>query len=643
MKLLRSTTLCVSMLAVTAAFAADPGADRSTLRQALEQAEKGPLSAWPAIERQYRGHALKPWLDYAALRRRLDSAKVEEVDEFLTQNADMVFAPALRKAWLQTRIKQRDWQGFRALHRGEDDPEMRCAALLAQFDQGVDDDSLDAAVQVWMSAESLPSLCDAPFEALSKSGRITDTLRTQRIELALRAGNASLARFLARPLQDSERLRIEAYSDFLTVPDAKASAWGSEAIAQQVVRDGLLRLARRDPTQAETLLDRLADPVGLTPAGRDAVRYAIALWSSANYAPEAAARLARVPDASYDDRLHEWRAREAMARSDWKTARMAILAMPDALGQQTRWRYFRARTEELMGLQSEARQLLAEVASESNYHGFLAADRLGWPYALCPLQLDSDATRRSRVGDVPGLKRALLLHRIGRHPWARMEWARVSPTLSAEERREAVRLAGEIGWHDRAVFSLTSGEDLQHYALRFPLSYGRTLRAEGKQYSLDPAWMAALIRAESAWMPDARSATDARGLMQLLPGTAAEVARKRGLPWAGGDSLYRPITNLKLGSAYLAAMRDRFDGHVALATAAYNAGPSPVLRWRNQRPLDPIDVWIETIPYFETREYVARILAFSVIYDWRLQGEARSLSSRLGQEASAARTFNCPI
>ncbi len=644
MKLLFSTTLCFSLLAVSAALAAEPGADRSALRQALEQAEKGPVSAWPSIERQYRGHVLKPWLDYAALRRRLDRAKVEEVRDFLEQNADMVFAPAMRKAWLQTRIKQRDWSGFRALQGGEDDPEIRCAALIARLDLGVDEDSLDAVTRVWLSPESLPSLCDEPFEELNKSGRITNELRMQRIELALQSGNASLARFLARSLPDAERVRIEAYSDFLTAPDAKAAAWGSDALAQQVARDGLLRLARREAGQAEALLDQLAEPLNLSQDSRNEVRYAIALWSAASYTAEAAAQLARVPEDAYDDRLHEWRAREAMARADWRAARIAILGMPDALQQQTRWRYFRARTEELMGLGSEARQLMADVAAESDYHGFLAADRLGWPYALCPRQLASDSERQERVASIAGVQRALLLHQIGRRPWARMEWARVAPALSPDERREAVRMAADIGWHDRAVFSLTSGEDLQHYALRFPLSFRRTLRAEGEQYKLDPAWMAALIRAESAWMPDARSAADARGLMQLLPGTGAEVARKLGVSWAGPDTLYRPLTNLKLGSAYLAAMRDRFDGHIALATAAYNAGPAPVLRWRNQRPLDPIDVWIETIPYFETREYVARILAFSVIYDWRLRGEARSLTSRLGQGSGAvARKFDCPI
>ena len=147
-------------------------------------------------------------------------------------------------------------------------------------------------------------------------------------------------------------------------------------------------------------------------------------------------------------------------------------------------------------------------------------------------------------------------------------------------------------------------------------------------------------------MPTARSGADARGLMQLLPGTGELTARRLGLPWQGGDSLYDADTNLVLGTAYLRQVLDRFDGKAYLAIAAYTAGPAPVQRWREARPaLDP-DFFIEAIPYKETREYVARVLAFSVVYDWRMNGNAAPLSDRLlGQvvdDPRQRRAFACP-
>src|SRR5690606_17147576 len=143
---------------------------------------------------------------------------------------------------------------------------------------------------------------------------------------------------------------------------------------------------------------------------------------------------------------------------------------------------------------------------------------------------------------------------------------------------------------------------------------------------LDPALSFALIRAESAWQPDARSHANAYGLMQLLPATGKSMAQQLGVPWRGTSTLLDPALNIRLGSRYLARQVARFDGNPWLATAAYNAGPTPVQRWLADRGTLPADAFIETIPYGETRDYVARVLAFSVIYDWRLYGKARPLS-----------------
>src|SRR5690606_16518418 len=159
------------------------------------------------------------------------------------------------------------------------------------------------------------------------------------------------------------------------------------------------------------------------------------------------------------------------------------------------------------------------------------------------------------------------------------------------------------------------------YELRFPLHYDHIIRAEAARNGLDPAWVAAKIRAESTFNPNARSPADARGLMQVLPGTGAAVARRNGIAWNGAASLYDPATNIRIGTAYMAQRREQY-GVPYIAPAAYNAGPAPTARWQAQRGgMDP-DIWIETISYRETREYAARGVPFSVIYHWRRHGAA---------------------
>jgi len=192
-----------------------------------------------------------------------------------------------------------------------------------------------------------------------------------------------------------------------------------------------------------------------------------------------------------------------------------------------------------------------------------------------------------------------------------------------------VDLAYRRGWYDRAVFTFNTGDALRFYEQRFPLAGQDRLVPQAEEAGIDPSWAYAILRAESAWMPDARSGADARGLMQLLPSTAALVAKRNGITWTGGDSLFDPVTNIILGTRYLAQMAARFSGAPWLASAAYNAGPGKVDQWLEARGSLQPDIFIATIPYKETREYVARVMSFAVIYDWRQHGNAVTLSQRL--------------
>ena len=258
------------------------------------------------------------------------------------------------------------------------------------------------------------------------------------------------------------------------------------------------------------------------------------------------------------------------------------------------------------------------------------------------------AAKQSIARD-PAIVRALQLFALDRKGWAQREWDDALSRFSDEQRRIAVEVAQDNGWFDRGVFGLVNvggkrhPEETRLYHLRFPLHHEATIRREAARNNLDPAWVAAEIRAESVFDPNARSSADARGLMQVLPATGAEVAAKLGMPWAGGQSLYDADTNIALGSAYLRQLMDKYGGKPYQVIAGYNAGPAPLGRWMSQRPAMDADFWIETISYKETREYVARVLSFSTVYDWRLNGDALRVSDRmLGRAGGPRKGFACP-
>ena len=619
---------------------------RAELRAAFAAADNGQLT--PEQASRFARDPLYPWLQSAVLRQQIGEVTPDQVQAALAAFGEQPAGRWLRGVWLQELAKREDWANFRQAWRGSDDPVLRCADLQSRMELGGEAQTtwVADAQAVWLTGESLPERCDAPFAKLSQLGKLDDDLRWQRIDLAFAENELGLVRAIAKGLAPEAAKLAQSYADFMAAPTATLPAWPADERSRNVLQWALERLAKRDPDRAQQLLDQL--PAGsLDATRRGKVAYQIALWTVASYLPGAAERLAAVPASAYDERLHEWQVREAISRVDNAAALAAITRMAEAQRSDPRWVYFEARLRERLGQIEAAHSLYEKAAATSTFHGWLAADRLQLPYRLCALEPSTDAQLAKRVVDNPGLARSLDLFAIDRPDPAAREWVAAVKPMSDDERRLAVRQAIGEGWYDRAVFGMGAvPDDLRYYSLRFPMHHEADIRAQSQINGLDPAWVAGQARAESSFMPRARSAADARGLMQLQPGTGSLTAKRLGEPWLGGDSLYDPSTNIRLGSAYLRQMLDRFGGLPYLAIAAYNSGPAPVERWRTERPQLEPDFFIESMPYRETRDYVARVLAFSVVYDWRMNGSATPLSERMlgrvGNDASPRRPFTCP-
>ncbi|MFP7722928.1 lytic transglycosylase domain-containing protein [Lysobacter sp. A3-1-A15] len=616
------------------------------VRVALEAAERGRFDA--AANAGLADHPLYGWIELADLRRDIDTLPPSRALAFLQRYRGQAVAAAFRESWLVSRARTEDWSGYLAAWEpGIEDTALRCHALNAQQVLGrVEGDWSAEAQAIWRnSGTSLPSACDPVFAALERRGGLAPALRWERFDKAVAEWQPGVMRSIAQGLPETERALAIDYAAFLDAVHPRALDWPKTERSRLVASHGLAKLGKDDPDRAESLLAPHAQALGFTEADRGRAMYQIALWTVASYLPDSARRLNLVPEASYDARLHEWRARDAMARSDWPAALAAIRRMGADQRSDSRWQYFEARLAAMTGDNATADRLYRAAARQPEFHGFLAADRLDQPYALCPWQVQAAPAERAVVVGDPAIVRAMSLQRIERHGPAVAEWREAMSRMDDAQRRIAVEYAQANGWYDRAVFALGRGqpEELRLYHLRFPLDHAATIRRESAKYRIDPAWVAAEIRAESIFNPRARSPADAMGLMQVLPSTGAAVARRYGILYGGTSSLYDADTNIALGTAYLRQMMDEYGGQPYWAIAGYNAGPAPLNRWKSQRPgMDP-DFWIETISYKETREYVARVLAFSVIYDWRLGGDALRLSDRMrGRVDGPRKGFACP-
>jgi soluble lytic murein transglycosylase len=642
---IRHRLLALLLLAgpwIAPAAAAEPSAaQRRDFLAALDAARSGPPGRWQDLARGLEDYPLAPWLAHHAFARDLDAADPRAVQVWIDRHAGSLPGERLRTLWLRRQAAQRRWDRFLAAWAPQDDVGLQCAHAAARIAAGATEGLAGELRAVWRRGTSLPDDCDAAIGWLRAQGGLDAAAVWQRIELAARARSHGLVGALAAYLPPAGAEEARRYAALARDPGAvlaQAGAWADTPRARRHVAIAVALLARRDHVLAGRRWDALERRFDFDATDRALALGAIALQKAAGYESDAGAWLARLPAEGVDPAVREWRVREALARRDWPAAAGALAALEPAQQLEPRMRWLRGRMLELQGQPQAALAAWDELAQEANFHGFLAADRLDRPYRICPQQPSDDPALRAQVAAQPGLVRAFEWRAIGRIEDARREWDFTLARLELPARALAVQRALAAGWIDRGPLTLLRPEEVRLYELRFPLGHKDEVLTHARRHGLQQGLVFGLIRAESAWLADARSAADARGLMQLLPGSAKALARREKVPYAGPNDLFRPPVAIALGTLHLADDLARWDDRAWLAAAAYNAGPAPVARWLAARGELPADLWVETIPFRETREYVPRVLAFATLYDWRLGADVVRASTRLGLPAAGSAT-----
>ncbi|WP_243042893.1 transglycosylase SLT domain-containing protein [Dyella sedimenti] len=625
-------TVLAGWCLASAVHATEPtDAQRAAFRQAYATAQQQGGDAWRGQATGLESYPLYPYLEAAALTHDIQQIDRARVEAYLKRYPGLIPASDLRRDFLAELARRQDWDGFLAMYQPGLGDALACDALQAQLSRGGQLDFDRDLAALWTKPR-LPGACDPVLDAAHGQGLLTPQRLWDRIDRAADANQPGTIDTLAGWLPADQAAAAQRIASALRDPGTattSAAQWPDTPRGRQAAMLALERLARRQSVTADIAWQKLQDRFSFTPEQRNRVLYALALFHATDYDDSAIARLVALPPSVQTDTSREWRVRAALARQDWSAVLAAIDAMPPTQQQDGEWRWFRARALTALGRDGEAQHILAGLAQEPTFFGFLAADRTSAPYGICQLTLDGDPQREQALLANPGLQRAFELYAVDLPRQARREWTQALDGADAPTLRLAVDLAYRRGWYDRAVFTFNSGDALRYYEQRFPLAGQDGLVPQAREAGIDPSWAYAILRAESAWMSDARSGADARGLMQLLPGTAALVAKRNGLPWGGGDTLFDPVTNIVLGTRYLAQMAERFGGSIWLASAAYNAGPNKVDQWLDARGSLAPDLFVATIPYKETREYVARVMSFAVIYDWRQHGNAMTLSERM--------------
>jgi soluble lytic murein transglycosylase len=630
-KLLHAVSFIIAMSLLSTGVRADWAVEQEqALRAGFVQAKAGALA--DDTTAVLRNNILLPWLQAIEHKQNIAALSQTQLLDAINAKPDDPSSVWLLGQWRAELIRRQDWASSAQLEARFSDGSAgnRCALLLSVAELERSTLWRQNALALWLNETKPPAHCRMVFESLNQLQPFSAQQIWQRFDRLLAEGNTEALPELATRLPQPNADLARQYIDFLSTPQALTSAWPADARSRSVLSKGLMGLARKNTAQAEALFAGLDVAHGFSAEQRAAVQSEIALWSMVNYEPGADKRYFAVPEALRSANLREWYMRYLFSGNDDAKTLDGFSQLLPAQRDEARWLYFQARTLERLQQGKAAEPLYRKAAQSASFHGWLAAERSNSAYTFCPLEPALAKKDKAALDKNISLKRALWLWQLGEANYAIWEWNAAYKTLSSEQQRKAIEIAQQFGWYDRAVFSLESSElNQRYYTLRFATPYLPQFKASAARFGLNQSWLMAHARAESIFMPGVTSSANARGLLQLLPSTAEAIALKNGLPWQGENTLYEPDTNILLGAGALSEASNSYPGKAYQAIGAYNAGPTPVNRWQAARPLLEPAFWIETIPYKETREYIARVLAFSMIYDWRLKQPVVPLGQRL--------------
>ncbi|MHB1140292.1 MAG: transglycosylase SLT domain-containing protein [Sulfuricaulis sp.] len=600
---------------------------------AIEALKAGQHARFRTLYNSLDGYILRGYLEYESLKNRVSSAPAAEIRRFLADNDQAPISDIIRKRWLRVLANRGDWNTFLKEYQNiEDEPELQCLRLSRLLKTSDEQAMLMAeAEQLWLTGKQLPRACEPVFSAWKKAGHMTADKVWARIRLAMEARNLRLAGELAGHLDLSERIWVRRWQDMHRDPvrELHNIAYPVETpVARMVVKHGVVRLAYRDPEEAMIQWHLLKGKYQFFGEDDNYVLRHIAILAAQDQLPQALVWLSEVSADPTDESLHLWRVKTALRAGQWETAKRFIAGLSEEQQRNSQWRYWSARILEATGNKSEARSLYQGLARDRSYYGFLAADRADEDYSMQHVSIEASPEEISAMLARPGIQMAQELYQMGQVTDARRQWIWTMRRMNNRDLAVAAVIAQQWGWHDRAILTVAKSDHQDDLELRFPLLYRDVIEANASDLGLDPSWVYGVVRQESAFVADARSSAGALGLMQLMPATGKLTGRKLNIPIRNNRAILNIENNLRLGAGYLKEVLGRNKGNQVLATASYNAGPNRVSSWMPERGMEA-DIWVELIPYSETRDYVKNVMSYTTVYDHRLGSRPERLRNRM--------------
>ncbi|HCA88750.1 MAG: lytic murein transglycosylase [Legionellaceae bacterium] len=530
--------------------------------------------------------------------------------QFINQDAPL--STKIRERWLYQLGRAQNWQDYQQFYRFSADKNLRCFNELAHYYLGQHQHLVEQTRPLWLSGHPLPSVCHALGELMIDKGFFKESLIIERVILALEKNNVKLAQTLLKRHLSHLDYNAALLHLITQKPHHIITLNTPHRLQSVFYLYGLKQLLKNNPKDALKFWQFPETKKRLSLGQQQVFIRAVALQKARRGEPEALKWFNQLNPAYYNRTLIDWQIRLALRKLDWPMVKKLILSFYDKhdLYQQ----YWLARAEQAMHHPDKAKAIYQALALNRNYYGFLASMRLNQPFHFeYESSIDNAELLKPYHSFLDEIKE--LHHQHHDTKAIRLINDFVLELPKAETQALIYWLAFDLKWPARALYLSNRQEFADQLALRFPLAYQSQVLHLAKRHHLPTALIYAVIRQESHFKESVTSKAGAQGLMQLLPSTAKQMARLEHLRLP--LDLFDPATNLRLGSAYLAYLTKQLK-HPILVLAAYNAGPGQVQRWRSKDGVSTADIWVELVPWRETRNYLKNLVAFYAVYEYRM-------------------------
>ncbi|MET0961903.1 MAG: transglycosylase SLT domain-containing protein [Noviherbaspirillum sp.] len=572
-------------------------------------------------------YSIPSYIEYYRLKPRVKDLPDAEIRDFLSRHDGTAIADRLRNDWLLELGKARDWKNFDEqypLFALDDDTQVKCYALMSRIERG-HNVAADARALL-VTPKDYGEACPALVMRLAETRQFTDDDVWHQVRLAAEYNYPNLMRRLALATDAPEGMIQQAY-------DKPGAVLARSASGPRAVHEAFLialgRVARGNLEQAGAEL--LGASSYLSPGELATGWSIVAMQAAQKLQPDAVTYWKKTAAARLSLDGYQWRVRSALRAGDWALVRSGIEAMPASLKDDSAWIYWLGRAYKAQGQREQADECFQSIAGLHSFYGQLALEELGQKITIPAQAAASSEDEVAAMAANPGFRRAFRFFDMNMRFEGYREWNWQLRRMTERQLLAAAEFARRSNVLDRMVNTSDRTKRELDFTQRFPSPHNDIMHPATRDLGLDKAWVYGLIRQESRFLQVARSHVGASGLMQLMPATAKEVARKIGMSDFSQARINEVGTNIMLGTNYLYMVLQSLDGSQPLATAAYNAGPGRPKAWRATltRPVEGA-IFAETIPFAETRGYVKNVMSNATYYAALFDNTPQSLKARMG-------------